>query len=202
MIFSEIPQANRSTDSENDLIANMIGLIVIAVHSCAVHLNLHTSVGILADVRNHRIVPVHSQNVLRLKHLSYRKQSSFVIESSPDVLPQEGEERSGDVVHPISALGQRSVGMVTRTYHGPIKTHVNGGFKFQEHAFNYNCNLCVLNSATGPVDGFHLVTYQLAQWHPMKGCLVDEDNLLLSNGQTWLEIRHHHAHSKTPLRDL
>ena len=135
MIFSEIPQANRSTDSENDLIANMIGLIVIAMHSCAVHLNLHTSVGILADLRNHCIVPVHSQNVLRLKHLSYRKQSSFVIESSPDVLPQEGEERSGDVVHPICALGQRSVGMVTRTYHGPIKTHVNGGFKFQEHAF-------------------------------------------------------------------
>ena len=62
--------------------------------------------------------------------------------------------------------------------------------------------MCVLNSATGPVDGIHLVTYQSAQWHPMKGCLVDEDNLLLSNGQTWLEIRHHHAHSKTPLRDL
>ena len=136
MIFSEIPQANRSTDSENDLIANMIGLIVVAVHSSAVHLNLHTAVWILADLRHHCIVPVHSQNVLKLIYLSYRKQSSFIIVSSPDVLTQEGEERSGDVVHPISALGQRRVGMDTRTYHGPIKTHVNRGFKFHEHAFN------------------------------------------------------------------
>ena len=135
MIFSEIPQANRSTDSENDLIANMIGLIVVAVHSSAVHLNLHTAVWILADLSHHCIVPVHSRNVLKSIYLSHRKQSSFVIESSLDVLTQEGEERSGDVVHPISALGQRSVGMVTRTYQGPIKTHVNGGFKFQEHAF-------------------------------------------------------------------
>ena len=49
MIFSEIPQANRSTDSENDLIANMISLSVVAMHSGAIHLNLHTAVWNLAD---------------------------------------------------------------------------------------------------------------------------------------------------------
>ena len=136
MIFSEIPQANRSTDSENDLIANMIGLIVVAVHSSAVHLNLHTAVWILADLSHHCIVPVHSRNVLKSIYLSHRKQSSFVIESSLDVLTQEGEERSGDVVHPIGALGQRRVGKDTLFKHSLSKTQVDEGLKIHEHAFS------------------------------------------------------------------
>ena len=64
MIFFGIPQANGSTDGEYDLIANMISLSVIAMHSGAVHLNLHTTVRNLADSGHHCIVPIHSRKVL------------------------------------------------------------------------------------------------------------------------------------------
>ena len=56
-ISSAIPQADRSTDGENDLVARVVGLGVVAVHSRAVHLNLDAAVRNLADLGHYRIVP-------------------------------------------------------------------------------------------------------------------------------------------------
>ena len=53
-----IPQAGWSCDGENDLVANVISLGVIAVHSLAIYLDLDTVVCCLIDLRHHCPVPV------------------------------------------------------------------------------------------------------------------------------------------------
>ena len=62
-----IPQAGWSSDGENDLVANVISLGVIAMHSLAVYLNLDTVVGRLIDLRHHCPVPGFSTYRGRLK---------------------------------------------------------------------------------------------------------------------------------------
>ena len=57
-----IPQADRSADGEDDLVARVVGFSVVAMHSSAVHLDHDAAVRNLADLGNYRVVPFIEDN--------------------------------------------------------------------------------------------------------------------------------------------
>ena len=60
--------------------------------------------------------------------------NSFLVVPSPDVLTQEWEERPGDEVHSVGALGQRRVGKDALLQHGLSQTLVHVRLQVHEQA--------------------------------------------------------------------